>query len=35
MKFYDKYYENKADGSLVNPGTEGTLKYDYVGNKVL
>ena len=24
----------KADGSLVNPGTEGTLKYDYVSNKV-
>lgn len=24
----------KADGTLVTPGTEGTLKYDYVGNKV-
>ena len=24
----------KADGSLVTPGTDGTLKYDYVSNKV-
>ena len=24
----------KADGSLVTPGTEGTLKYDYVSSKV-
>ncbi len=23
-----------ADGSLVTPGTAGTLKYDYVGSKV-